>query len=437
MKIRTFIVFLRKYTSRILTNKGKNIRKLIPRFLIANKFSFSAFMRNAAYTLISFVCIIVLIKLFSFSTDEERNRYERQFRENYHIYSLGIPNKLDFAGERVPLEDFNVKERLDRELLVNTYFHSQTLLHHKRANRWFPIIKPILKEHGIPEDFIYLTLAESGLANVVSPKNAVGFWQILKPTALQYGLEVNNNVDERYHVELATKAACKYLLHSHDVFGNWTIVAASYNMGITGIKRQLIRQKANSYYDLILNSETSRYIFRLLALKEIINDPSRYGFIYRDEDLYQSIDFEEIKIDTAVTNFANFSFQHGINYKMLKIFNPWLRDSHLNNKSRKEYTIKIPKLDFDPLANNEYYLKGFETEMMSHEKDKLNLQELIHIVQPGEDINMIAKEYKIKVQDLMDWNGLTQTFLNENQQLIIFAKLDDEASQLEQTEKIE
>lgn len=281
----------------------------------------------------------------SFSTDEKGVdlSYQRYFNDNYRIFSLNTPTQLTFADERIPLELMDVQESLDRELLVNTYWQSQTLLFNKRANRWFPVIEPILAENGVPDDFKYLALIESGLTNIVSPAGATGFWQIMKGTGRDYGLEINNEVDERYNVEKSTAAACQYLNDAYAKFGSWTMAAASYNMGIRGLEKQTERQKAENYYDLLLNEETGRYVYRILSVKEIIEKPAQYGFHFRPKDLYPPFETKNLEIDTAVNNFADFAIQEGINYKILKILNPWLRDSYLTNPRKNTYQIKVPK----------------------------------------------------------------------------------------------
>ncbi len=280
----------------------------------------------------------------SFKSDEQGAdlSYQRYFNENYRIFSLNTPTQMTFGEERVPLEILDIREKLDRELLVNTYWQSQTLLFHKRANRWFPEIEAILKEEGVPEDFKYLAVIESGLTNVVSPAGATGFWQIMKRTGRDYGLEVNNEVDERYHVEKSTRAACSYLKEAYEKFGSWTMAAASYNMGKSGLSRQTDRQQVYNYYDLLLNEETGRYLYRILAAKEILNKPAQYGFHFRPQDLYPPYDTKVITIDQSVDNFAEFALDEGVNYKILKTLNPWLRDSFLTNSRGKTYEIKLP-----------------------------------------------------------------------------------------------
>jgi len=213
----------------------------------------------------------------------------------------------------------------------------------KRSNKWFPTIESVLKEEGVPQDFKFLAVIESGLENVRSPKGAKGFWQLMPATAKEYGLEVNSNVDERYHVEKSTRVACKYLIKAKERFGSWTLAAASFNRGMFGIDRLLKKQLVDDYYDLLLNKETSRYIFRILAVKEIMSNPDLYGFIYEESDLYRHIPIRKIGIDIPIINIAQFAKKNNINYKLLKIHNPWLIQNHLNNNSRKYYEIEIPE----------------------------------------------------------------------------------------------
>jgi hypothetical protein len=269
---------------------------------------------------------------------------EKKIINDYNVFALPIPEYLEFAGEPVPLNEPDIRERLDRELLVNTYWQSNAFLMIKRAHKYFPIIEPLLKKYGLPDDFKYLAVAESGLDNVRSPAGASGFWQFLSSTGKEYGLEINDYVDERYHLELATKVAAEYLIKSKEKFGSWTLAAAAYNAGNGGVNKQITRQKTDKdYYDILLNDETSRYVFRILAFKEILSNPKKYGFNYREKDLYNAVPTYKVKVDTAVTNFADFAQHFGINYKILKIHNPWLRDTYLKNGSGKEYYIEIPE----------------------------------------------------------------------------------------------
>ncbi|MGD9977189.1 MAG: lytic transglycosylase domain-containing protein [Bacteroidales bacterium] len=263
-----------------------------------------------------------------------------------YIFPIPIPDSLNFAGEPVPLNFFDVRESLDRELQVNTFWHSQTVILLKRANRYLPVIEPILQKNGIPDDFKYLAVAESGLSQAVSPSKAVGFWQILEGTARDYGLEVNSEVDERYHIEKSTQVACKYLQKSYQKYGSWTMAAASYNFGPNGISRQIDRQENDSYYDMVFGEETGRYVFRILAIKVIFENPQRYGFFLDEKDLYPPYRYSEVTVDSSITSMAQFARHFSANYKLIKIFNPWLRESYLTNRNRKTYVIKIPDRDF-------------------------------------------------------------------------------------------
>ena len=295
--------------------------------------------------LLAIVGVFAIAFLFVFAVQDapSDDNLEKKIINDYNVYALNVPENLTFAGEQLPLNNPDILERMDRELLVNTYWQSNGLLMFKRANKYFPIIEPILAKYNIPNDFKYLAVIESGLQNVTSPAGAKGFWQIMKATGKENGLEINSNVDERYNLELATEVACKYLLKAKERFGSWTLAAASYNAGMAGISRRLKEQGVDDYYNLLLGQETGRYIFRIVALKEILNNPAKYGFNFRNTDLYRTVPTYKVKVDTAVTDFVKFSERFGINYKILKLHNPWLREKHLNNKSRKEYQISIPK----------------------------------------------------------------------------------------------
>ncbi|MCB9206245.1 MAG: lytic transglycosylase domain-containing protein [Ignavibacteriales bacterium] len=293
--------------------------------------------------------IFIIFAFFLFSSFSSQKQNENQpvsnsdkFPQDYKIVTPKIPNDLEFCGEPVPVYNFEVYERLEREFIVNTYWHSLTILTLKRANRWFPVIEPILKKNNIPDDFKYLCVTESTLLNLISPANAVGFWQFLKSAATRYDLEVNNEVDERYSVEKATEAACKYLQESYAKYGSWTMAAASYNMGVAGVNEQLDRQKTNNYYNLVLNEETSRYVFRVIATKVMMNNPKEYGFDIKPEELYKPFETYEVDVNSAVPDWATFAKDNGVNYKILKMYNPWLRENYLTNKAKKLYKIKLP-----------------------------------------------------------------------------------------------
>ena len=258
---------------------------------------------------LAFVGLLSLCALFIYAlqdapTDEN---FETKLINDYNVYALQVPEDLHFAGERMPLENPDILERMDRELLVNTYWQSNGLLMFKRAKKYFSIIEPILAKYGVPDDFKYLAVIESGLTNAVSPAGARGVWQIMPATGRENGLEVNKNVDERYNLEKSTEVACKYLLEAKDKLGSWTLAAAAYNAGNTGVSRRLKEQGVSEYYDLLLGEETGRYLFRIVALKEILSNPKKYGFNFRDKDLYANVPTYKIEVDTAVADFTQFA----------------------------------------------------------------------------------------------------------------------------------
>lgn len=257
-------------------------------------------------------------------------------------FAVKIPDTVIFAGEEMPLNDFEVKERLDRELTINGYWHSSTIQNLKLANRYFPLIEEILKENGVPDDFKFLAVAESGLRNVISPSDAQGIWQFLEGTAKGYGLQINSEIDERYQIEKATEAAAKYFKEAYAKFGNWTLAAASYNAGMGAIEGAVNYQKEINYYDLYLKDETSRYVFRAAAFKIIFENTKKYGFFLDEQDLYNPLEFKILKVDTTISNLADFASSHKTNYKMLRFYNPWLRSTSLTVKPGQSYEIKLP-----------------------------------------------------------------------------------------------
>ena len=283
------------------------------------------------------IIIISILCIKAVAKKEPKNTSEK-----YEIQALKLPNDLNLAGERVPIERQDIRERMDRELLVNTYWQSNGLLLLKRANKYFPILEPLLKKYGIPDHFKYLAVAESALIDETSSAGAAGMWHFMKSTGKEYGLEINSNVDERYHIEKSTKVAAEYLRKSKEKLGTWTLAAAAYNAGNRGISKRLETQGVTSYYDALLPDETERYVFRIIALKEVLSNPKKYGFKYEKEDLYPFEKTKIVEVDTVITNIALFAKAFGINYKELKKHNSWMRENTLNNKSRKKYKIKIP-----------------------------------------------------------------------------------------------
>lgn len=272
-----------------------------------------------------------------------------------------VPQSVTFCGQRIDLTRFDRYERMDRELLAFTYMHSTSIQMIKKANRYFPIVEPILKKNGIPDDFKYLMVIESNLnPNARSSAGAAGLWQFMKTTGREYGLEVNDNIDERYHVEKATAAACQYLKDAFEKYQDWVAVAASYNAGQARISSQLEKQYVKDALDLHLVEETARYVYRIIAAKIMFQDPTQFGFELKASQLYQPIPYREIVIDFEISNLAEWALKHGTTYSMLKIMNPWLRQDFLQNKSRRTYILQIPK---------EERLHHFPEKVVPHDKN--------------------------------------------------------------------
>lgn len=302
-------------------------------------------MKRLAISAIVLASIAIVGEVFIFATRKESNNDEllgRAIKADYHVYAPPLPDTLSFCGERVPLNIFYVRESLDRELVSNMYYQSSTLFYIKRSARVFPTIERILREEQVPLDMKYLCVIESGLQNVTSPAGAGGYWQFMKPSGLQYGLEISDEVDMRNDLEASTRAACRYLKMLRQRFGNWTSAAAAYNCGENGLDRRLTNQRQSSYYDLLLNSETQRYVYRILALKLILQHPQDYGFVVRRCDTYPELPYEEVALDGKDVDMVQFASDHGTSYKMLRALNPWLITDRLKNKAGKSYTVRIP-----------------------------------------------------------------------------------------------
>ncbi len=294
------------------------------------------------FPFLSLVAILSLSVCAVSDKKESPDHYQALFGRYTRIFTPPVPEKASFAGEEVPLQDYYVKEALDREIMAATFMHSSSILFFKRASRWFPVIEPILAKNGIPDDFKFLAVAESNLANAVSPAKAEGYWQFLATTGKQYGLEINEFVDERYHMEKSTEAACRYFKAAYTKFGQWSLVAAAYNRGSEGLDRAISSQRASGYYDLYLNDETSRYVYRIIALKEVYIHPVKYGFYLRENDLYPPLKTRDIAVDSAVADLPRFAAGLSIHYRLLRELNPWIRQYSLPNKQRKTYVFKVP-----------------------------------------------------------------------------------------------
>jgi hypothetical protein len=298
--------------------------------------------RKAVYFILAGLVLTLSLGIFIYAADTFNTEWNKEVKANYNIYSMPFPEQLEFAGKTIPLQDEELKERYDRELLTNMYWQSQTILFIKRAAKYFPDIAPILKANGIPDDFKYLCVAESGLqAQVVSSAGAAGYWQFLDKTGKVFGLVINEEVDERYHLQKSTEAACRYFRKAYDIFGDWSLVAASYNMGIEGVKKQLTSQQENNYYDLYLNQETSRYLLRILSIKSILLQPDDFGFHIAESHYYQKQQTVFIHVKQPIKDLYVFAKQYGCTYKELKYLNPWLRKTTLLTPGN--WTIELPK----------------------------------------------------------------------------------------------
>ena len=297
-------------------------------------------MKNSILSiLIGVACTLVILSITSASKDQP---HPAETPPNT-VKPFKLPRSIRIAGEEMPLSSLDVQERLDREILVNSYWQSNNLLMLKRSNKWFPVIEPILHEENIPDDFKYLALIESGLLNIVSPAGAAGPWQIMKSTGREKGLQIDNEVDERYHMEKATRVACSYLSEAYERFDNWTLAAASYNMGMAGTAKRLNEQQVNNYYDLRLNNETARYIFRIAAVKHIHENLNDYGYIYHNSEGYKLPVFDTVLVDGPVENWVDWALEQHITYKELRLYNPWIRANKLTNSSNNTYAILVAK----------------------------------------------------------------------------------------------
>lgn len=388
-------------------------------------------MKKHFDTLIIVGLTILLTRLLISSSTTVPEQYKTEFKKEYGVYALELPLDIDFAGEKVPMHREDVRERLDRELLINTYWQSNTILLIKRANRWFPLIEEILKQNGVPDDFKYIALIESGFLNLTSPAGAKGYWQFMEKTGEKYGLEINSSIDERYHVKKASQAACDYFNEAYGLFNNWTLASASYNMGIAGVNRQLKKQQVNDYYNLLLNIETSRYVFRILALKEIFSHHEKYGFHFLASHLYQPYQTRLIRVDTTIENLVDFAIANTTTFRELKILNPWLKNNTLPNKSRKIYDLELP-LEQHKLKRKKYFVheslkvreyktdKSFEKKIEAPKRERDSL--IFHVVKKREDIHSIAKHYGVDIAEIQLWNEIDDDFVRKGQQLKIFVE---------------
>lgn len=391
-----------------------------------------------------------LFKLTTSSRNSEETRMLDEFWSRYSVHAVPIPDDMEFAGEQVPLEDLEVRERVDRELLVNTYFQSSTVLSMKRSARWFPVFEPILKQYGVPDDFKYLAVIESGLANAVSPSQAAGFWQFVESTGKAYGLKIEEGIDERYDPIRSTHAACRYLLDAKREFGSWAMAAAAYNMGTNGLRKQVQQQGLSQYYELWLNQETSRYLPRLIATKYIFEHPKSYGYRLTAAQKYGPLTNRTIKIDTAIKDVAQWARSMGYSYKVLRAHNPWIRSYSLPAPSGSQpYTFRIPEADgsLDLPELSDLAEPGLidslgypsRTESMPTQSNQMpaavprpehaatpaKRRHIVrHKVTEKQKIDEVAKMFGVTVTEIVLWNSLENTRLVGGQTLKIELSTD-------------
>jgi membrane-bound lytic murein transglycosylase D len=384
-------------------------------------------IKNILPGTILFVLLALVLEFLNFSTNSLNEG--TAFNQNYKVLPVPLPDSLNFAGESVPMKHFGVRENLEQEMLVNIYWQSQTMLCLKRASRYFPEIEKILRKNGIPDDFKYLALAESGFAYKSSPVGAVGFWQIMKTTALANGLQVDKDVDERYNLAKSTEAACRYFKEAYNHFHNWTLVAASYNMGMGGVAKSMEFQQQDNYYDLGLNNETARYIYRILALKEIQTNPEKFGFFIKHSDLYPPVPIVEMDVDSSIDNLADFALSLHANYRILKILNPWLLSSKLPNPHNQTYTISLPKRDAvfmdlgENIVFNDTTVKPNQCliDTSSKVQNSCSSKIIVHFVKKNETVEEIAKTYSVTPEQLRSWNSLNDSIpIKTDDEIIIF-----------------
>lgn len=324
-------------------------------------------MKKLSIIAIVLSTLTLSVQIFIFATGKTNDDeiYTQALKNDYRIYSPVLPDTIKFAGELVPMDVYYVREALDREILSNMYWHTNTILNMKRAYRHFPVIEPILKKHGVPSDLKYLAVIESGLLNVTSPAKAQGYWQFIKATGKKYGLEITDEVDMRNSLEASTEAACKFLKALYAQFGSWTLAAAAYNCGENGLQRQINLQSVNNYYDLRLNSETARYVYRIVAVKLIMQDPQSYGFNLRYKDMYPQILYRTVELKGQNVDLYDFAKDNGTTYKMLREMNPWLITNKLVNKENKTYIVKLP-IENGTLLKNIRKSDDMKSELVTH-----------------------------------------------------------------------
>jgi membrane-bound lytic murein transglycosylase D len=389
-----------------------NIRKLV-----------QAISRTASFQkVLVFFCFFLagyfVLRIYFYVPDENKVSYSNN---NFYVLGLNIPSTLDFCGEKIPSNNFEIKKNLEKEFFNNSYWKSNSAVLFAKAQKWFPYIEPILKKEGVPDDFKYVAVIESHLSNIVSPAGAAGFWQLVPVSARNYNLEVNEFVDERYHVEKATHAACKLFKAAYGNFNNWTLSAAAYNRGIGGIQAAMRKQNGSSYYDLMLNKETGSFVYRILAYKTLFSSPQHFGIKKKKWNYYPPIPYKVYKVDSAINNLAAFAKHVGCNKATVKFFNPWILQDHLPNPEHKTYEIRIPKnltADYSSYitdltgangrVNQDAEEAPVKAEAMVQDSLIAYKQTIMHVVKENDRIDDLAAFYEVSAANLRKWNNLKE-----------------------------
>jgi hypothetical protein len=361
------------------------------------------------------VCVYFILKVFVYYPTPNDISYTNT---NFYVFDLTIPADLQFCGEKIPSNDFNIRKDLEKEFFTSAYWKNNSKVLFNKAQRWFPYIEPILKDEGVPDDFKYLCVIESHLSNASSGLGAAGFWQLVPSSARNYGLEVNSQVDERYHVEKATRAACAHIKDAYKIFNNWTLAAAAYNRGIGGIQKALAVQKSDNYFDLLLNKETGSFVYRIMAYKTLFSSPGHFGIKKKRWTYYSKIPFKFYKVDSTLTNIAAFEKMIDCPPGTISSFNPWLLTNELDNPEKKVYEIRVPKnLNADYSGYKNDLLAdvnvNYETLVPLPGEIKLKSDSLVSVAVPArfmvkvqEPLKNLAVLLKVKEEDLRKWNNL-------------------------------
>lgn len=384
----------------------------LSRFLLAHNVS------RTSLLFVVFTLVYILVKSYVIPPLSNSVSYTNN---NFYVFDLNIPANLEFCGEKIPSNDFDIKKDLEKEFFNSAYWKNNSLALFQKAQRWFPYIEPILKQEGVPDDFKYLCVIESHLSNAASPAGAAGFWQLVSVSARNYGLEVNSEVDERYHVEKATHAACGHIKDAYAVFGNWTLSAAAYNRGIGGIQGAMAKQNTDNYYDLLLNKETGSFVYRILAYKTLFSSPGHFGIKKKKLTYFPKIPFQVFKVDSSIKSLSDFARSIGCTAGIIRLYNPWLLKDELNNPAKKIYEIRIPK---NIEADYTGYLKDLlaeEGQLVQYAADPVvllqtadtdtmgvNKRTINYIVKVDEPLKNLAAFLKVNEEDIRKWNNLDE-----------------------------